>query len=303
MKTKLLLVFVLTYCFMKVSMAQGCSDAGFCTLSGFHGNAELEKQFKNELTVSYTYSTHLKNERFYQPQLNYKFIRSNGNSFELRLPYNMAKDKSTGNSNGGIGDLTATYNGRFTINNTAVNYSGGLRISFSDAAKAKNAVVSLPMFLQNGLGTTDLLAIVNYNVSKYFAIGTGIQAPLLQYNKNKIVLYEIPGTIIIGEEFRRKPDALLKLTGNYNISKLKLMGSLLGIFHLGNDYYNTTTQGKFILNGSSGITLNYSLEAAYPLSKRCRLSMLYAEPFKTRSNIPDGLARSRIFNPKVSFSF
>jgi len=30
---------------------------------------------------------------------------------------------------------------------------------------------------------------------------------------------------------------------------------------------------------------------------------LYAEPLKTRKNIPDGLARSRIFAPKITYSF
>ncbi|MEP6676365.1 MAG: hypothetical protein ABJA78_14470 [Ferruginibacter sp.] len=302
MRIQILLITLLLLIFSGSAAAQGCSDAGFCSLSAFHSSQPAKKQTKNELLLSYTYSTHLKNERFYQPQLNYKRFTKNESFFEFRLPFNTAKDKFNNISNSGIGDLTTTFNGRFKIKNKVVDYSAGLRISLSDASdEMKNSAVSLPMFLQSGLGTTDLLAIVNYHVSKYFGIGTGLQAPLFQYNRNQIILSGNQ-MIISAEGFRRKPDALLKLTGNYNFWKLQFTGALLGIYHLGNDHYNSM-QGKYILAGSEGTTLNFSIETSYEIGKNCRLSFLFAEPFKTRSNIPDGLARSKVFNPKLSFNF
>jgi len=76
----------------------------------------------------------------------------------------------------------------------------------------------------------------------------------------------------------------------------------LGIFHLGDDHYNTSS-GKYILDGSIGATLNWTTELIYASTKKWTISILYAEPFKTRTNIPDGLARSRIVSPKLSYSF
>ena len=289
----------------KTAVSQGCSDAGFCTIGGFNQHTEPDKlKYKNEIGLSYTYSTHLKKEIFSVPQLNYRFIKKEGTFFELRLPVNTAKDKLSGNTVTGIGDATITYNSVLPINKIhRLDYSAGLRISLSASDRSDmKSMFSYPMFLQNGLGTTDLLAVVNYDIVKYFSAGTGFQAPLLQYNKNKIVLYNSGSAMVIGENFRRKPDALLKLSGHYNIRKLKLNTSLLAIFHLANDHYETGA-GIFILENSKGTTINYSFDISYAFSKRTGMSFLYAEPLKTRKNIPDGLARSRIFNPKFTFTF
>lgn len=289
-----------------VANAQGCSDAGFCTIGNFntHETSEKMKRYKNEVDFSYTYGTHLKNERFYQPQLNYRFIKKEEAYFEIRLPFNTAKDKRSGTQVSGIGDATVTYNSKFVIGKKQqLNYSAGLRISLSDAGRNDmKTMFSYPMFLQNGLGTTDLLAVVSYDVLKYFSVGTGVQLPVFQYNKNKLILYNTGTNTLTGEGFRRKPDALLKLSGHYKFSKLKINAGILGIFHLANDYYHTTA-GKFILENSKGTTINLTFYASYPISKTTNVSFLYAEPLKTRRNIPDGLARSKIFNPKLTIAF
>jgi len=289
--------------------AQGCSDAGFCTAGNFndqHQAGALKPSYKNEIDLVYNYGTHGKNEKFYQPQLNYRFINKNNTTWELRLPYNTAKNTATGISNSGIGDVVATYNHSLRIGTQKnIAYSIGLRVSLSDAiAKAKDATTSYPMYLQAGLGTTDLIAVANYDIIKYLSIGAGVQLPILQYNQNKIRILQpgYAGGFIIGEGYRRQPDALLKLTGHYALGKLKLNGTVLGIFHLANDYYNIPSN-KYYLIGSKGSTINLAAECSYAVSTRLTLGLLYASPIKTRTNIPDGLARSSIFSPKFSFRF
>ena len=287
--------------------AQGCSDAGVCTIGNFnanHGDYARKPDHKNEVDLSYNYGTHGKYERFYQPQLNYRFIASNKRFFELRLPLGIAKNKLTDISTTGIGDITATYNSnlKFTKKHR-LDYSAGLRISFSNADKSdgKN-FSSYPMTLQNGLGTTDLLVAVNYDIIKYLSLGVGTQVPLWQYNKNRAVFYPTATTSVTGEGYRRKPDALLKLTGHYQLKKLKINGGVLGIFHLGDDHYNTAS-GKYYLDGSGGTTLNWTIDINYSIGKKWALAVAYAEPFKTRKNIPDGLARSRVFSPTLTCKF
>lgn len=286
---------------------QGCSDAGICTAGNFYANHTLvlpKQKNKSEIDLAFNYGTHQKDERFYQLQVNYRFIKSNGSFFEFRLPFNIAKNRSSGISVKGIGDIVATYNNKFSIAKIKhIDYSLGLRISFSNADRTdgKN-MYSYPMTLQAGLGTTDLIAAASYDICPYLSIGTGIQLPLLQYNKNNIPLYTLGATVINGDGYKRKPDALLKLTGHYITGKLKLNGGLLSIFHLADDYYNTL-YGKYDLMNSKGSTINWTIDASYPFAKKYIINLIYAEPIKTRSNIPDGLARSRIFNTKITWAF
>ena len=287
--------------------SQGCSDAGVCTIGNFYAKQLLIKpgqKNKNEIDLAFNYGAHLKDERFYQLQTNYRLIKSNGSFFEFRLPFNIAKNTSSGISVIGIGDMVTTYNSRFSIAKTKhIDYSMGFRISFSNADRSDGkSMYSYPMTLQTGLGTTDLIAAASYNICRYLSIGTGIQVPLLQYNKNSIPLYSLGAVVVSGDGYRRKPDALLKLTGHYSTGKIKLNGGLLGIFHLTDDYYNTV-YGKYTLANSNGTTINWNFDISYPITKKIMINFLYAAPLKTRSNIPDGLARSKISSAKITYAF
>ena len=289
------------------SYAQGCSDAGICTIGNFntlHGeNTSSMNKYRNEIDISYTYATHLANERFSQPQLNYRYIKKNSAFYELRIPFNIATRKTPSISTYGLGDMIATYNNHFpNKNHIELNYSLGLRVSFSDASTSDSkSLFSYPMFLQSGLGTTDIIAALNYDPYKYLSIGTGIQYPIIQYNTNIINLTN--GTdMITGTGFRRKPDALFKLTAHYPAGKVLFNLGALSIFHLHDDYYNTSS-GKYYLRGSKGITLNWNAEINYSITERSGVSLLYAEPLKTRPNIPDGLARSKVINIKFTWKW
>ena len=293
--------------FCNNTIGQGCSDAGVCTIGNFnsnHNSVLLKQKNKNEIDLAFNYGTHLKDERFYQFQANYRLIKSNRSFFELRLPFNTAKNTSSGIAVNGIGDIVATYNNKFSVAKTDhMDYSLGLRISFSNADKADAKTIhSYPMPLQTGLGTTDFIAAASYDIFRYLSVGTGIQVPLFQYNKNNIPLYTLGTAVISGEGYRRKPDALLKFTGHYTAGKIKLNGGLLGIFHLADDYYNTI-YGKYSLINSKGVTINWNIDISYHLAKKYIIGFLYAEPIKTRANIPDGLARSRILNIKLTHAF
>lgn len=304
-KKLVLLASLLFFCHQL--QAQGCSDAGVCTIGNFNNPVDtLRKTRRQEIDFVYTSATHGKNERYYSPQLNYRNIAKNGSFFELRLPLNTIKDKSNGLSTSGIGDLMVTYNSKLSIKNLNLRYSVGFRVSFSDAAKGDHLTsATYPMYLQPGLGTTDFVVAINYDFCKYLSLGTGIQAPIFQYNKNEQNLYTsgIYNTVL--QNFRRQPDALLKLTGHYAVGKFKINGGALAIFHLADDYYDhrLNSTANYKLDNSAGTTVNMDVEFGYAISKKLNFSLLYAEPLKTRANTPEGLARSRIVSPKLTVAF
>ncbi len=293
-------LFLMFFCMVTAGYSQGCSDAGFCTIGNFNDDTvgiRSNKFFKNEIDLSFIYGTHGKYQRFYQPQINYRRIMNNGSFIELRLPLNIATDRSSGITTTGIGDAIITYNNKFKIKKALFRYSAGLRVSFSDASKGHTFDI-YPMYLQSGLGTTDILAVINFD-SKYLSISSGVQLPVIQYNRNEQAL-PLNNQFVYAYGFRRMADGLLKLTGHLNFSKLKLSGGLLSIFHFADDNYYYYG-GKLVLPGSKGVTLNIDMEATYPLSKKIKLNFLFAEPIITRKNIPDGLARSRVYAPKITF--
>lgn len=301
-------ILAVTFCFtlsINFVWGQGCSDAGFCTI-GNHANLPeftTKPTHKNEIDIVYIYGTHGRNERFYQPQINYRFIKKSGAFFEIRLPLNIAKNIATNISTTGIGDAIATYNSNIAAGKNRIDYSVGFRFSFSHSDKSDNkGNASYPMYLQSGLGTTDLIAVAGYDIGKYISVGTGVQVPILQYNDHIFPLADNMG-MYSRKGYRRRPDALLKITGHYGPGKIKLSAGMLSIFHLANDYYKTSSSSKYIMENSQGTTVNVNAELGYAFAKNITLSFLFAEPIVTRKNIPDGLARSRIYSPKLTFTF
>ncbi len=303
---KYLITLVLTNFFAIYTNAQGCSDAGVCTIGDFHNrNSTVTKKgyHKNELDLVYTVSSHGKNEKFYQPQINYRNFRSSRTYIEARLPINSATDKAINKSITGLGDAIVSWNSFFKAGKkNNIKYTLGLRISLTDAA-AKNATAttSYPMTLQTGLGSTDLLAAISYDVVKYLTISGGIQTPIINYNKNSILINTGTG-FVTGKEYHRKSDALVKLTGKFSSHKFKANASLINIFHLADDYYKTTSS-KYTLTGSKGLTVDAALELLYGISPKTKIGVTFAQPLKTRKVIPDGLARSQVIIPKITFAF
>ncbi|HMC98564.1 MAG TPA: hypothetical protein VKH37_00375 [Ferruginibacter sp.] len=291
-------------CFLACSVhAQGCSDAGVCTIGDFYAQkaAHSRKYPKHEVDYQIVYATHGDYERFYQLQLNYRYIRNAKSFFEIRVPFNYAKQEALDISNSGVGDIILTYNNQFNFSKQhPVKYSAGLRVSLTDASEGRIGQSTYPMYLQHGLGTTDILAAASYDLSKYFNVSTGFQVPVLQYNKN-IPLTDSVAASTLYAELVRQPDALLKLTGVYEWRKFKFMFSPVAIFHLGNDFYASPT--KYIIRNSKGLTLNLAAELGYMFSKKWKMGAIYAAPIKTRDAIPDGLARSAVVSMKLTYAF
>ncbi len=288
--------------------AQGSSDPGVGTIGNFNAprhDSSFTK--KNEVDLMFTYGTYKTNEKYYIPQINYRLFNKKGSFLELRLPVNSAKDASLGKTVTGMGDVTATYNSRLKIKNVKIGYSFGVRVSTSNANEDNGITsASYPMNLQPSLGSTDFLIAANYDFCKFLSVAAGAQIPIIQNNKNEFPLYldGVYNTDLQG--FRRQPDAMLKLTGHYAIGKFKANLGVTSIFHLANDYYDHSviSANNYKLSGSSGTTVNGVLELNYMVSKTFGVGFTYAENIASRSNnTTDGLERTRIFSPKVTFGF
>jgi hypothetical protein len=104
----------------------------------------------------------------------------------------------------------------------------------------------------------------------------------------------------------RKGDVLLRASRNFSSKgSFSFNTGLLGIFHLGEDSYTNPFESNMMLpiNGSSGLTLNLTGAAYWQVGKQTRVGLTGGIPLVVRDVRPDGLTRSWVLSPEISWSF
>ncbi len=281
---------------------QGCSDAGFCTMHGLEPNSEDDTTSRdNQLAlgvsngradydiavwnISLEYSRHISKEVNLAAKLSYAYL--NG---PLAQPSNLA-DVYVGGSYKASDDALITL---------------GLKLPLHDG-NAMNNELPLPMDYQPGLGTTDIIAAIAYDIAGT-QVTIAVQQPLSQ-NSNTFLATAYPAD----SEFRqfqstnaytRKGDVLLRVSYPIHITdELVLTPSLLPIYHIANDTFTDTSGAKRTIDGSQGLTLNGTVVANYTLDETNALLLSFGMPFATRTARPDGLARGYVAAMEYRIAF
>lgn len=277
--------------------AQGCSDAGFCTIP-LRPAAASKNNIQTELaylqgeentslaTVSVSYSRQLSKKLQWDNKLVLAYVNGNyGSVFNL-------------------GDFYSTLRyGIKTSSGKTVHLLGGVKLPFNQSnLKIRN--VSLPMVYQTSLGTYDLIAGAAFAAGK-LDMNIAFQLPVVQQNRNSFIMEQapLPGEFPTTNLFRRKADVLWRV--GYPLqsktSKWNFNPNLLAIYHLGEDSYENVFGKRENIKGSSGLTLNANLQIGYRISQQQSLQLSLATPFVVRETRPDGLTRS--FVASVSYQF
>ena len=282
--------------------AQGCSDAGICTVHSFKPNgtdsiSANPNQFKVGLSygaADYSISvfgTYLEYDR----QINEKF----GLDAKLTTLSQSGNDISVF----GLSDLYVNSN--YRVNNKA-SLTLGVKIPFSDANKKEDGR-ALPMDYQASLGTFDLVFGFGYTFRKLQLVAA-IQQPLTQ-NNNAFLAEDYPIGSPLREfqstnKFKRSGDVLLR--ASYPIefaNKFRITPSLLPIYHLANDKYTTQEGVEVEIDGSQGLTLNWNLYFDFELDQKQALQFNVGSPFIVRDVRPDGLTRSFVASLEYRIKF
>ncbi len=303
MKQSIIAIFL--FCSLGQAYAQGCSDAGFCTAGAMQGGraADSSKE-KSSFGASFTLGAGEHGTAIYVPQLEAKFAIGHRGSLEAKLPYNIAQGNL--GSHSGIGDIIATYS------NTLIKNSGPLGLTATAGARigtgkanATDKGAPLPMPYQSNLGTTDLIAGLSLNYTKYFSLAAGYQQPVIQYNENGYLPVTIYPAMPTGKEYFasaklvRKGDILLRAEGRLQWKKIMLAAGPLFIYHLGQDGFTNEHGQKELLKGSEGATLNLAGSLSYSL-KKARIDLLAGTPFIVRDYRPDGLTRAWVITMRFT---
>lgn len=290
-KIKCLLILSFLGMLIPNSNAQGCSDAGFCSVGNTFKNEQLET--KNNLELGTVFGIGEEDVVLYSPYIIYS--RNLSKSFALSAKITGTLAEGSFGSIANVGDIFVT--GNYKFNTSAYDtwkWSTlfGVKVPLT-AANDKINNFSLPMPYQSSLGTLDVITGLDL-ASKKWEFSTAIQLPLT--NSKNSYLKELAPTdkFISTNLLQRKPDILFR--GAYKIKtgnqKFIFKPNVLFLYHLGEDSYVNVFGLKETIQKSDGLTINGNLITSYKIAKNGWLDASVAAPFVVRSVRPDGLTRA-----------
>jgi hypothetical protein len=308
-KKSLVIICLLSLIVRNRLNAQGCSDAGFCTAGTLHNSAELDTamRYQNSLGASVSIGQGEQKTTIVIPQLEYRHFLGEKALIEVKLPYYIA----SGNlgSYSGIGDPIITLTRSFIRKeNINLDATAGIRIGTGNANGKDKNKLPLPMPYQQSLGTTDLILVIKADWKDYLSISTGYQQPLAQYNENGYNAEAFPlevngyNNYFNSTNLQRKGDILFRVDAHYQRKQFRISAGPLLICHLGKDKATDLSGKEYAIEGSDGITLNITAGFQYTFG-RFVAGLTGGAPVITRKNRPDGLTRSWIFTPGISYTF
>ena len=281
--------------------AQGCSDAGFCTVPTLKPNSEMidgyEQPARNRLAMGLSYGQGTDKLKVLTPYLSYDRVITSKLSLSNKITYSSA-DGGRG-SNSGLGDI---YTNLILIAHESEDVravvSAGAKIPLSDSE------LSLPMEYQSSLGTVDLILGVAY-FRHGFGINFGWQQPLTSEINESAEIEEYRTAqgnyYLTPVQYSRKADLLLRVSYTFESAenRIAVQPSLLAIYHAAEDTApNRSYSGNFDpdmeIPGSKGMTLNGNLYLIYRISNRHSVELSIGSPFITRDARPDGLTRELV---------
>ena len=303
MKVKnIILISVLTFIFVIRIAAQGCSDAGFCTVNSFKPDADSNEkvELNNQIKAGFSYGKSDHSISVLTAYLDYHRTISEKISFDARI----SGIRQMGNeySNLGLSDIFLNGNFRLLAGHTMTL---GVKIPISLSNKMKNGL-SLPMYFQSGLGTLDIFGGYSISIKKFLFV-VAFQHPLTQ-NNNEFFAENQTSSYLKSfqstNKFIRKGDILFRASYPFNIAgRFTVTPAILPIYHLDNDAYTNEIGIEKIIEGSKGLTLNTNLFIDYRISQSNSIQLSTGFPLITRDSRPEGLTRSFVASIEYKFSF
>ena len=291
MKSASLLILIFCSFYFKVPNlnAQGCSDAGFCTIHSIKPQLE-DSTFtsNNTFKLGTAYGVAQYNVLVITPYLEY--TRRHGKlGFSAKLLMGVRSGELTTTS--GLADIILSTSWQTS---PKLQLSGAIKLPFNKADKTANGL-PLPMAYQTSLGTTDLILGASFKINEWL-VSTAWQQPLNQ-NNNAFLFDDYPDgelndPYLSTNGYKRKGDVLVRISRSAILSeKMTLSYSLLPIYHLGNDSYLNSNGEELSIYKSKGLTLNLNAFVQYQLNESSALEFNVGAPIMARKNRPDGLSQ------------
>jgi len=301
-----IVVFIVSLLFlflnMKSSYAQGCSDAGFCTIHSLKPDDQEEEINRNHLSAGISYGKGENSISIISPYIEYTRNISSSWAISGKILYSSIKGDLANVS--GLSDafISSSY-----VIGKQTGVTLGVKIPFDDGNSIAGGL-PLPMSYQKSLGTVDLIAGVNHSYEN-FEFMAAVQQPLTQ-NKNQFSALLYPAgseaeKYISTLNYKRMADVLVRASYTFTLErgKFKIIPGILPIFHIAEDKYTDTNGIEQSISGSQGVTINANLFLIYSIDSKNSFEFSFGAPVKSRTARPDGLTRKFAFALEYKASF
>ncbi len=315
---KYLFILIFLSCTGAIAMAQGCSDAGFCTMGAMKPDQPYNKKVPIKLRsieVSFYRGKTTLSPVVYVATLDANFsLFDDRTSIQVKVPYQAVKGNM--GDTGGLGDISLCLTRNiYSSEKFDVNISIGGKIPSNNSdltsEKAEFAGLALPMYYQTSLGTYDAIAGVSF-ITRKWLFATGIQHPFNQ-NGNQYSFQEWVGIYPDQEyleenpnalDLRRGTDVMLRAERNFRYARFNFSLGVLPIFRVTNDEITDFNTGERVKpEGAKGMALTVIGTAGYNFNVKMGLKLLIGYKIVDREVNPDGLTRDSVASLSYFYRF
>ncbi|HYG17314.1 MAG TPA: hypothetical protein VD816_00230 [Ohtaekwangia sp.] len=291
--------------------AQGCSDAGFCTMGAMKPDQPFNKKIALKLRsmeVSFYRGTTTLSPIVYVATADLNFSLNSRTSFQLKLPY-QAVEGTLGKTSG-MGDISLCFTRNiYSHEKFDVQLSVGTKIPTGRSDKAVDGL-PLPMYYQTSLGTYDFITGVSV-ITRKWLFATGIQHPFNKNNnqflwtewQNGPENIEYVNRYDNARELKRGTDVMLRVERNFRFSRLNFSIGLLPIFRVTKDEIADATGERFKPDGASGMALSGIFTTGYNFNVRSGIKLLLGHKIVQRDENADGLTREFVSSISYCYRF
>jgi hypothetical protein len=292
--------------------AQGCSDAGFCTMGAMKPDQPYNKKIEfrlRSMEITFYRATTTLTPIIMVATADLNFGINAKTFFQVKLPY-LSSNGSLGSANG-FSDIslcvtrTILSNDRFDI-----NLSLGGKIPTNDSNKKEDGL-SLPMYYQTSLGTYDAIMGISM-ITRKWLFATGIQHP---FNKNKNEFLWKPwieqtdhSAAYIekygrSNQLKRGTDVMLRAERNFRFSRLNFSLGLLPIYRINEDVFEDAQGNEVKQKETKGLALSGIFTTGYQFNVKSGLRLLVGHKIIQREKSLDGLTRNLVTTLSYCYRF
>ncbi|MCU0393154.1 MAG: hypothetical protein MUE81_18740 [Thermoflexibacter sp.] len=319
--TNVLFIIVFLNNYISHTFAQGCSDAGFCTMGAMKPNQSFNRKLDirlQSLEISQGYGFARFGTHIWATTLDANFSFNSKTMFQVKLPY-MFTSGRLGDTNG-ISDISLSLS-RNVFNNEQyqIGITLGTKIPTNRGDLAnKDTGAPLPMYYQTSLGTYDFIFGASL-ISRNWLFALGYQQALNANNNQFIRNLQasddgnfaiIPEATLLyppGNQIIRGKDIMVRVERNFRFARFNFFVGILPIYRFTKDSIVLPTTGKRVeVLGSDGLAFNVLVGFGYQFSTKSGIKFLYGKKELdgiSRPKNPDGLSREWVVSVGYLFRF
>ena len=321
MNHKRIMTILMGLLFSGQALAQGCSDAGFCTMGAMKPDQAYSNKINFKLRsieLSYYKGNTTTSAEVSVTNLDVSLGITEKTGIQMKLPFQWTNG-SMGKASG-MGDISVsiTHNIR-KLKKFDLNATFGMKIPSNKSdiqSQGRNRPLSiglvLPMYYQVSLGSWDMIAGASL-INEHWLFAIGYQDALTANNNTfkqsdwAPPVYPSEGYIAKYDEatmLKRGSDIMFRVERNFRFARYNFNVGLLPIYRITKDQIIDDVTNEYKkLDGTTGLALSFLAGVGYNFNINNTVKFTYGKKLAQREVNPDGLTRTEVMIVAYLFRF